>query len=122
MVTLAEILRRHWPAYLAQFGTRIPSAQRAAVKALLSCRTPARGGQLFHCACGRAHFAYHSCGHRACNQCGGANAQRWTARQQTRLLPVPYFLVTFTVPEELRSVIRSHPRELYGALFQESAP
>jgi hypothetical protein len=34
---------------------------------------------------------------------------------------VPYFLVTFTVPEELRAMIRSHPQELYAALFAHSA-
>lgn len=119
MLTLAEILRRHWPAYRAKFP--IPSAQRAAVKAILSCRTPQRGGQLFVCDCGGFQFAYHSCGHRACNQCGQGDAQDWAQRQQNKLLPVPYFLVTFTVPEKLREVIRAHAKILYGALFGESA-
>ena len=121
MVTLAEILRRHWPAYQAKFGTAIPSAHRAAVKAILSCRTPQRGGQLFVCDCGALAFAYHSCGHRACNQCGKADAKAWAQRQEGKLLPVPYFLVTFTVPEELRAVLRAHQKDLYGGLFRESA-
>jgi len=121
VVTLAEILRRHWPAYRAKFGNAIPPAHRAAVTAILSCRTPNRGGQLFRCDCGAFQFAYHSCGHRACNQCGRADAQAWAQRQESKLLPVPYFLVTFTVPEELRAVLRAHARELYAALFRESA-
>jgi hypothetical protein len=121
VVTLAEILRRHWPAYRAKCGHLIPPAHRAAVRAILGCRTPERGGQLFRCACGTLHYAYHSCGHRACHQCGHGAAQRWTQKQQSRLLPVPYFLVTFTVPEELRAVIRAHPKECYAALFRESA-
>jgi hypothetical protein len=121
VVTLAEILRRHWPAYARQFGNAIPPAQRRAVAALLSCRTPQRGGQLFACDCGALHYAYHSCGHRACPQCGQGAAKDWAQRQEARLLPVPYFLVTFTVPEELRAVMRSHPQELYGALFRESS-
>jgi len=121
VVTLAEILRAHWPAYGAKFGHAIPSAQRTAVRAILSCRTPERGGQLFHCACGTRHFAYHSCGHRACPQCGQGDAQEWAQRQENKLLPAPYFLVTFTVSEELREVIRSHARALYAALFRESA-
>ena len=120
MVSLAEILRRHWPAYRAKWGHTIPPAHRAAVKAILSCRTPDRGGQLFRCDCGALHFAYHSCGHRACHQCGQGAAKDWAQRQQTRLLPVPYFLVTFTVPEELREVIRAHPKALYAALFRHS--
>lgn len=121
MVTLADIFRRHWPGYRAKFGHAIPPAHRAAVKAILSCRTSHRGGQLYVCECGAFHFAYHSCGHRACNQCGRADAQAWAQRQESKLLPVPCFLVTFTVPEELRQAIRTHARELYAALFRESA-
>lgn len=121
MVTLAEILRRHWPAYRAKFGGAIPPAHRAAVKAIWSCRTPQRGGHVYACDCGIFEFAYHSCGHRACNRCGRAAAQAWARRQENQLLPVPYFLVTFTVPAELREPIRTHARELYAALFRASA-
>lgn len=121
MVPLAEIFRRHWPAYRARFGNAIPPAHRAAVKAILSCRTAQRGGQVFVCECGTFEFAYHSCGHRTCNQCGQGEARAWAQRQENKLLPVPYFLVTFTVPEELREVIRAHAKELYAALFRESA-
>jgi hypothetical protein len=121
MVSLAEILHAHWPAYARTFGHAIPPAQRRAVQAILSCRTPDRGGQLFRCDCGAFHFAYHSCGHRACHQCGQGDAKDWAQRQQNKLLPVPYFLVTFTVPEELRATIRAHPHELYAALFAHSA-
>ena len=121
MVTLAEIFRRHWPAYRARFGNAIPPAHRAAVAAILSCRTPQRGGQLFACDCGALHYAYHSCGHRACHQCGHGDARAWAQRQETKLLPVPYFLVTFTVPAELRALMRAHPTDLYAAIFRESA-
>jgi hypothetical protein len=121
VVPLAEILRAHWPAYRAKFGHAIPPAQRAAVRAIRSCRTPARGGQLFRCDCGAFHYAYHSCGHRACPPCGQGDAQAWAGRQELKLLPVPYFLVTFTVPEALRETIRAHPLELYAALFRESS-
>jgi hypothetical protein len=122
MLELAEVLARHWPAYRRRFGARMLPSQRAAVGAILSCRTPARGGQLYRCRCGHTHYAYHSCGHRACPKCGHADASAWIARQQCRLLPgVPYFLVTFTVPAELRELIRSQQRLLYGLLMRESA-
>lgn len=121
MVLLAEVLRRHWPAYEAKFGERIPASHRAAVKAITRCRTPALGGRLYRCDCGREHYAYHSCGHRACPQCGHDDATAWIERQKTRLLPVPYFLVTFTVPEGLRPIIRSHQKLLYHQLFTQSS-
>ena len=121
MLPLAEVLRRHWPAYERKFRARLLPSHRRAVAAILSCRTPALGGQLYRCDCGQQLFAYHSCNHRACPQCGHADASQWLARQRQRLLPVPYYLVTFTVPEQLRQIIRAHPKELYGALFRESA-
>src|SRR5262249_20136918 len=36
-------------------------------------------------------------------------------------LPCPYFLVTFTLPAELRELARSHQRAVYSALFQASS-
>jgi hypothetical protein len=118
---LAEILTAHWPGYLVKFGRLIAPEQRAAVRAILRCRTPALGGQRYRCACGKEHFAYHSCNHRACPRCGRDDAAAWLAQQQTRLLPVPYFLVTFTLPEQLREPIRRAMKPWYGALLKESA-
>lgn len=120
--TLAEILRRHWPAYVARHGAKnILPSHHAAVGAILSCHTPEGGGSLYDCECGHQHFAYHGCGHRACPQCGHREAQEWLERQNARLLPVTYHLVTFTVPEQLRAIIRSHQRLLLDILFKESA-
>ena len=118
---LAELLTAHWPAYAAKFGRLIPEEQRAAVRAILRCRTPALGGQLYRCACGREHYAWHSCQHRACPRCGQDDAAAWLEQQRARLLPVPYFLVTLTVPQELRAPIRAAPREWYGALLKAGA-
>ena len=118
---LAEILQTHWPAYRAQFGGLIPDEQHAAVRAILRCRTPALGGQRYQCACGGEHFALHSCNHRACPRCGRDDAAAWLEQQRTRLLPVPYFLVTLTVPEQLREPIRAAMKSWYGALLKEAA-
>jgi hypothetical protein len=121
LIPLAAVLRRHWPAYERQYRARLLPSHRRAVAALLSCRTPALGGQLYRCDCGREHYAYHSCNHRACPQCGHADATEWLERQRRKLLPVPYYLVTFTVPAQLRQVIRSHQKDLYPLLLRESA-
>ena len=121
MVCLAEVLRRHWPAYERKFGARLLPSHRRAVRAILSCRTPALGAQLYGCDCGRRELVYHSCNHRACPRCGHTKATEWLDRQRRRLLPVPYFLITFTVPQELRQVIRSNQKILYTLLLRESA-
>jgi hypothetical protein len=122
VVELAEVLRRHWPEYDRQFGAQILASHRWAVQAILNCRTAALGGQVFRCLnCQRDHFVYHSCNHRACPRCGHAQASDWIERQKLKLLPVPYYLITFTVPEGLRAWLRSHQKLGYSLLLQESA-
>ncbi len=119
MLDLASVLQRHWAGYAAAHGDRILSSHRAAVAAVLRCRTAALGGQLYACGpCGRQVRVFHSCHHRACPRCGEPETVAWREEQRGRLLPVPYFLVTFTVPEELRSVFRSHQKAAYSALFR----
>lgn len=98
------------------------ASQRRALAAIRRCRTPELGGHVYRCAdCAGTDFAYHSCHHRACPRCGGNRTAAWTARQEARLLPVPYFLVTFTVPEALRPAFTAHPEAMHAALFRESA-
>lgn len=122
MVELAEVLRRHWPEYERQFGAQILASHRRAVQSILACRTGALGGEVYRCAnCCRDHFVYHSCNHRGCPRCGQADAAEWSARQKLKLLPVPYYLITFTVPEGLRSWLRSHQKAGYSLLLKESA-
>jgi hypothetical protein len=118
-----ELLVQFGPAYLERFGSTMPVRQREVLEKLWRCRTPALGGELWSCPqCHQVHYRYHSCNDRHCPQCGQSEAEAWRARQEARLLlPAPYFLVTFTVPEPLRAWLRSHPRLGYDLLFEASA-
>jgi len=121
-VKFADLLRAHWPSYVTQAAGPIPADHWRAVEAVLSCRTPRRGGHLHHCPeCARTHWVFHSCQHRSCPQCGAGARQHWAATQQARLLPVPYYLLTVTVPEELRRHCRGSARVLYDLLLSQSA-
>jgi hypothetical protein len=121
-VRFADILREHWPDYVAAAQGPIPSRHWRAVEAVLSCRTARRGGHRHHCAqCGRDSFVYHSCNHRSCPRCGSREQEQWAARQEARLLPVPYYLVTLTVPDPLGQLFLRYPRELYPLFFDEGA-
>lgn len=121
MSALADWLGRQGEAWLDGAHPLRP-AQRRALLAIQRCRTPALGGHVYRCTdCASTDFAYHSCHHRSCPRCGGAGTAAWTAKQTARLLPVPYFLVTFTVPEELRAGFAAEPAAMHDALFEESA-
>lgn len=120
--TLTEILSEHWTGFARQHRRLLCGAHYRAVRAVLSCRTPALGGRLYRCEdCSEAHFAYHSCNHRSCPQCGAYEQQIWTAKQEAKLLPMPYFMVTFTIPSQLRSLCKKYPKELYKIIIQSSA-
>lgn len=119
MLRLADIVRRHGPSYLDRHGAAMIPSHRAAVKAILHCRTPAMGGHLGACdQCGYDHLWYHSCRNRACSRCGRDATERWLGHQREQLLPVPYYHVVFTLPSELRRFVRAHQTVLLPVLFQ----
>jgi len=121
-VTLGDIFRQHGPLYRKRYADRLSASQRQALHAIATCRTEALGGHVYRCAvCGETRYSYHSCRNRHCPQCQHAAAQQWLMDQQHLLLPGPYFLLTFTLPAELRSIARQHPRLIYNLLFRASA-
>lgn len=122
MIELADIFREYGPAYRAKFAGRIPQSHLRAMRAIEQCRTEVMGGHLYTCDdCQKMRYSYHSCQNRHCPKCQNEAAQTWLERQQALLLPVPYFMVTFTLPEALRTVARSNQKLIYNLLFQCSA-
>lgn len=119
MLRLADVIRQHGPGYMERHGASMLPSHLRALKAILRCRTPEMGGHLARCPrCESEHLLYHSCHHRACPQCGHDATTRWLARQRELLLPVPYFHVVFTLPAELRRLVRSHQTTLLPTLFR----
>lgn len=122
MLEVADVLRRYGAEYLRTFGERMPSSHRRACQDLLRCRTPALGGHVYACDhCGRLQYSYHSCRNRSCPKCHTSDTQAWLQAREKDLLPVPYYHVIFTVPQELRGVVRQHPKALYGLLMKSAA-
>jgi Putative transposase/Transposase zinc-binding domain len=121
---MADIFRRFGPDYIDRFGSRMLPSHHRAIEDIAACRTQQMGGHLYCCeneACEQLVYEYHSCGNRSCPKCGLDKTQRWLETQQNRLLPIHYFLVTFTLPSELRPVARSNQKAIYNLLFQSSA-
>ncbi|MDD1749135.1 MAG: IS91 family transposase [Methanothrix sp.] len=120
MLEVADIFRRHSAAYRATH--RLLPSQLRALQDLEACRTVYFGGHLKQCDhCERQVYAYHSCRNRHCPKCHGDQTERWLEQQQTRVLPTPYFLLTFTLPAELRPLAFAHQRIVYGLLMRCAA-
>lgn len=122
MLEVADIFRLHGPAYRQQFGSRMLPSHLRAMQDIEQCRTAALGGQLYYCQqCQQQRYSYHSCKNRHCPKCQNEQANLWLAEQQNLLLPVPYFMITFTLPEELHAVARSNQKLCYNLLFRASS-
>ena len=119
MPSVAEVFTQHADGYLARFGNRVLPSHRRAIDDIIGCRTEVMGGRMIACAdCGRFRPVYHSCRNRACPVCHEKETVRWLGARAAELLPVTYYHVVFTVPCQLRRLIRHHQRALLGALMQ----
>jgi len=122
MLELADIFRQYAPAYLKKYGVRMLPSHKKAIADIINCRTNALGGEVYYCdECDDRLYSYHSCCNRNCPKCGGDRANKWRDKQLLKLLPVPYFFVTFTLPHTLHKIAHSNQKLLYRLLFQASA-
>ena len=122
MLEVADIIRLHGAAYRAHVGDRLLPSQARVLRDLAACRTVYFGGQLTQCdRCERQVYRYHSCGNRHCPKCHGDQTERWLETKRAQLVPCPYYLVTFTLPQALRALAFGHQRALYGILMRSAA-
>jgi Putative transposase/Transposase zinc-binding domain len=122
MLEVADIVRLHGAAYQQQYGNILSSVQKRALRDIAAGRTPFFGGHVYQCDhCQQSVFSYHSCRNRSCPKCHQNQTEHWLQRQRGRLLPCSYFLLTFTLPRELRPLARSHPKKIYGLLMKTAA-
>ena len=115
--TLGDVLRHFGQDYLRGHG--LSTAQARAWRAIVSCRTPALGGQLMRCdGCGAEQWRWHSCRNRHCPQCQSRQRDAWRAARLAELLDVPYCHLVFTLPHELNALAGVHARWVYDTLMQ----
>ena len=118
-ITLASVITRFESEFLARYQHQLLPSHIKALKALQTCRSSLSTQMLAQCAgCGEQRLVPHSCGHRSCPHCQHFESQRWIERQTQALLPGTYFLITFTLPAELRPLAWSHQQTVYGLVMQ----
>jgi len=122
VVEMAEIFHHYGPQYRAKFGVKMLPSHRKAMRDIERCRTVELGGHVYTCEeCEASIYQYHSCRNRHCPKCQNDKAEPWLEKQRDLLLAVPYFLLTVTLPSQLRRVARSHQKLFYHLLFRTSA-
>jgi hypothetical protein len=122
VLELADILRRHGPAWRVAHAGHVSLAQLKVMSAIETCRTAAQGGHVEGCEdCGHQRISYNSCRNRHCPKCQSTTRERWLADRQADLLPVPYFHVVFTVPAEVAEIAFHNKAVVYAILFDAVA-
>ena len=117
---LADIFRRHGPSYRQRHA--LPKYQLRLMRAIEVCRTATLGGHALKCSqCGFKRYWYNSCRNRHCPTCQSMARAQWLDQRRRELLPVSYFHVVFTVPEQIAEIAFYNKRVVYDILFRATA-
>ena len=117
---VAHIFRLYGEAF--RQNHRLCRVQLQAMRAIEDCRTAVLGGHLYRCEeCGSEKNVYNSCRNRHCPKCQSLDKERWLEKRRAELLPVPYFHVVFTLPEELNILALGNPEVIYDLLFHSAS-
>ena len=96
----------------------VNSWQLRTLHALRKCRTAELGGHIDQCDdCGHLSVSYNSCRNRHCPKCQGQQREAWIQAREEELLPVPYFHVVFTLPQQVNPLCLYAPKKVYNLLF-----
>jgi len=113
---------------LLKYGTdyrrknKLPLNQLKAMGAIENCRTALLGGHVDECVdCGHIRISYNSCRNRHCPKCQNMAKEQWLENRKDDLLPVKYFHVVFTIPEEINAIALRNQREIYSILFKSAS-
>lgn len=101
----------HASTWRAANWARSPAASSCVLVRSVSRARPCRS------ACEEQRLIPHSCGLRSCPHCQHHEGEIWLERQRRLQVPAEYFLLTFTLPKELRPLALCAPKVLYTALF-----
>jgi hypothetical protein len=119
MIRLAAVIESFQTQFLEKYRDRLRSEHLHALAAIKHCRSKVSPAFELHCtACDQRTLIPHSCGHRHCPHCQHHDSQQWIEREQRKLLPVRYFLVTFTLPAAFRPLAAAHPRTLFDLMLR----
>jgi hypothetical protein len=119
---LADVIRIHQRDFLARWSYVLSREQRKTLRNLRDCRTAGLGGHLQQCdRCGHRVLLYNSCRNRHCNKCQATARAQWLAQRQMELLPVPYFHVVFTLPQQVARLALQNPKPVYTILFRAAS-
>lgn len=120
MTEVADIFRAYGQTYREKH--RLPLYMHKVMNSIESCRTAKLGGHIDVCDnCGHQRISYNSCRNRHCPKCQNLNIEKWIEKRKNELLPVQYYHVVFTIPDDLNNLALRNKRQIYSLLFKASS-
>ena len=117
---VAGIFRVYGEDYRANNSLSVQQLQ--VMYSIENCRTGRFGYHIDMCdMCGHTELSHNSCRNRHCPKCQGSRRIQWVNARMDDLLPVPYYHVVFTLPDEIYPVCMFSQKLIYDLLFSCSA-
>lgn len=117
MVEIADIFREYGQAYRNAHNQPVHILK--AMSAIEKCRTAELGGHINKCEhCGHKNIFYNSCRNRHCPKCQNLTKEKWLLDRKEDLLPVEYFHVVLTIPNQLNALTLRNQKVVYDILFK----
>ena len=115
---LSSVIKRFEASFFQRYASQVLPSHHKALSKMKDCRSERSYLMEMQCDdCQKSRYVPHSCGHRSCPHCQQYESQQWIENQLQRQVKGSYALITFTLPEEFRSLVYSHQRDLYSLLF-----
>ncbi|MBC8059909.1 MAG: IS91 family transposase [Clostridiaceae bacterium] len=120
MTEIQDIFREGSKEYAMKH--KLPFHIHKTIGDISSCRTAELGGHIDECDdCGHTRISYNSCRNRHCPKCQTVAKEKWLYKRQQDLLPIGYFHVVFTIPQELNYLTLTNQKEMYSLLFKATS-
>ena len=120
MILLSTIINQFEKPFFARYNKNILPGHKKALHAMKLCITEHGPHMLAKCTnhdCEKQIYIPHSCGHRSCPHCQNHENQQWIENQLNKKLPATYFLITFTLPSQLRDLAWKHQKIIYAQMI-----
>ena len=121
MILLSSVIKKFEAGFLEKYKTTSLPEHKKALRTMQRCREEHGPHLLARCTnpeCLQHTYIPHSCGHRNCPHCQNHESQQWIENQLDKQLPVKYYLITFTLPKELRNIAWKNQRRVYSLFFR----
>jgi hypothetical protein len=121
MILLSSIINKFEGRFVYRYGAAILPSHRKALWVMKRCRKEHGPHMLARCTndnCGKLMYIPHSCGHRSCPHCQNHEGWQWIENQLNKQLPAEYYLLTFTLPKQLRKLAWLNQKLVYSLMFQ----